>query len=424
MASEVPANLKSADIARFAHRAAQVEKVKPAVAYWCYYWITNQILSKGLHLADGECTSYTTKLLEKLEQMKAQHADNDAIMDDVAGQAYMQQFGLEVFNRADKAIQTNKVTRQTADTFQAAATFLEVLHTWEPVDPEIAAKIRYAKYHAVRIARAIKANEDPNLSNPPPQPTTDPPPANTLDNQNSELEAQLAMERRISQEADQVVEEAMKDVDPGDDTEAYPPTHLGSRPSSVKEINTDYPSSLGRPDIPDDRPLSARPDSRDYFPHLQPSVTDTDDLVLPAVPSGEPTGPGGASVDHAATFRPGAADPSGPGSRPDLPMDVDSPYWPQPAPSQPPDTDTSLSSRLPDTPSTFYSQPIPPRQPVSTHSQPPRPAKTEPVYATDEEAIMKATKHAKWAISALNFEDVTTAVRELKIALESLEVQQ
>jgi len=38
----------------------------------------------------------------------------------------------------------------------------------------------------------------------------------------------------------------------------------------------------------------------------------------------------------------------------------------------------------------------------------------------DEEAIMKAQKHARWAISALNFEDVPTAVRELKGALEAL----
>ena len=34
--------------------------------------------------------------------------------------------------------------------------------------------------------------------------------------------------------------------------------------------------------------------------------------------------------------------------------------------------------------------------------------------------MMKAQKHARWAISALNFEDVSTAIRELRGALESL----
>lgn len=37
MASTIPASLRSADIGRFALRAAQIEKVKPVVAYWCEY---------------------------------------------------------------------------------------------------------------------------------------------------------------------------------------------------------------------------------------------------------------------------------------------------------------------------------------------------------------------------------------------------
>ena len=41
-------------------------------------------------------------------------------------------------------------------------------------------------------------------------------------------------------------------------------------------------------------------------------------------------------------------------------------------------------------------------------------------YLTDEEAILNAQKHARWAISALNFEDADTAVKELREALEAL----
>lgn len=35
MASNIPASLRTADIGRFALRAAQIEKAKPVVAYWC-----------------------------------------------------------------------------------------------------------------------------------------------------------------------------------------------------------------------------------------------------------------------------------------------------------------------------------------------------------------------------------------------------
>jgi len=38
----------------------------------------------------------------------------------------------------------------------------------------------------------------------------------------------------------------------------------------------------------------------------------------------------------------------------------------------------------------------------------------------DDAAIAEAQKHARWAISALNFEDVATAVKELRIALGAL----
>ena len=71
------------------------------------------------------------------------------------------------------------------------------------------------------------------------------------------------------------------------------------------------------------------------------------------------------------------------------------------------------------------SPPPPPKSylqppPTSEHSTNPPQSYSQTVYLSDEEAIMKAQKHARWAISALNFEDVSTAVKDLKIALESL----
>lgn len=45
--------------------------------------------------------------------MKSQYATNDAIHDDLAGQAYVEQFGLETFTRADNAVRANKASRLT-----------------------------------------------------------------------------------------------------------------------------------------------------------------------------------------------------------------------------------------------------------------------------------------------------------------------
>lgn len=43
--------------------------------------------------------------------MKADYAENDAITDDVAGHAYVEQFALETFQRAENAMKANRVTR-------------------------------------------------------------------------------------------------------------------------------------------------------------------------------------------------------------------------------------------------------------------------------------------------------------------------
>jgi vacuolar protein sorting-associated protein VTA1 len=79
---------------------------------------------------------------------------------------------------------------------------------------------------------------------------------------------------------------------------------------------------------------------------------------------------------------------------------------PQSAPRQP----------VPQAPPQLHQQPLAP----STHyAAKPAPAPPADVVV-DEEAVMKAQKHARWAISALNFEDIPTAIKELRGALETL----
>jgi vacuolar protein sorting-associated protein VTA1 len=43
--------------------------------------------------------------------MKLEYIEDDAIIDDVAGKAMIEQFGLEVFQKAENAMRANKATR-------------------------------------------------------------------------------------------------------------------------------------------------------------------------------------------------------------------------------------------------------------------------------------------------------------------------
>lgn len=72
-------------------------------------------------------------------------------------------------------------------------------------------------------------------------------------------------------------------------------------------------------------------------------------------------------------------------------------------------------------PREFYTQPPATAFPPEPFTQPMIPPIPDPGnYRRDDLSMANAQKHAKWAISALNFEDVNTAVNELRIALESL----
>ena len=87
-------------------------------------------------------------------------------------------------------------------------------------------------------------------------------------------------------------------------------------------------------------------------------------------------------------------------------------FVPQSAPRQ----------QVPQAPPQLRQQPIAPTAygAASSSAQAPFPATD---FVVSEEAVVKAQKHARWAISALNFEDVPTAINELRGALEALGVR-
>ena len=54
---------------------------------------------------------YVVGTLLTILQAKTDNADNDAISDEMASQAYIEQFASETFQRAEKAMSANKASR-------------------------------------------------------------------------------------------------------------------------------------------------------------------------------------------------------------------------------------------------------------------------------------------------------------------------
>jgi vacuolar protein sorting-associated protein VTA1 len=262
------------------------------------------------------------------------------------------------------------------ETFRAAAAFFDLLGIWQkPLNAELASKSKYAKYHALRIAKAIKAGEDPNLSNPAPEVVTSPPP---LDPNDPEVQRIRSLQPTV------------EDINDS-----------SHQPSFRPPVSTSSPAiqSFSQPQTGGDvSPLESEQPGDGYFPHIPKFA-----------PPNEAPPPPTAAAD--ITTPPPAETTSSPEPRDFYNTNISQ----QPAPSPPV------------VPSKFPSQP--PVVPQASAFQPfvPAPAALVPpaqqgraTYIVDDEAILSAQKHAKWAISALNFEDVDTAVQELRIALQSL----
>ncbi|KAL2041415.1 hypothetical protein N7G274_005797 [Stereocaulon virgatum] len=452
MAATIPPALRAADITRFAQRAGQLEKAKPVVAYWCNYWIVEQILAKGLHQKDDDCKNYTMNMMDKLEQTKSDFTENDAIADDVAGQAYIEQFGLDTFHRAENAMKANKASRQTADTFQAAATFLDLCQIWGSLEPEVASKIKFAKYHSLRILKAIKAGEDPNLSNPAPEPEEPPLDPNDPEVQMLNASTNLARQPSVEEVPDEhdrlqrhLAERSTFDESLHPSRAPSVPRQRASNAQRSQDPGEDYyrtaPTDVSPlAPLTNDRSMS---DGGGYFPR----VPESDSTMLDA-PSQDPEPPPAISLPDTSRLPRPSEPPSSNVPPPQPPRSGSLHSFPPPSIEEPDLSSpaplvSSFPSAPPPAPAPSYpSQPSPTTRPApQTPFQPPLPTPRAPIRrtapsgiipntlpptssqancVTDEEAILKAQKHARWAISALNFEDVNTAVKELRGALESL----
>lgn len=261
----------------------------------------------------------------------------------------------------------------TIDTFQAAVVFLELSSIWQPLDPETTSRIKYAKYHAVRIAKAIKAGEDPNASNP------------------------------VDEMPPQGAVTGAEDVEMTSPTHEYKPPSVEDAPDSMQPSR---PGSAPQVQIP------SAPRESNAEPDVSP--------IEPAEDASRQGSVGGGYFPAVPTFTSETSQPSMPTVGANVPPSTPSAYDRPDAlsPSAGPSTNGIA------TPRDFYTQPAAQPPPTVAPAQP-RPAPAPQAaprgaYLTDDDSIMKAQKHAKWAMSALNFEDVDTAVKELRLALQTL----
>ncbi|KAI8055208.1 Vta1 like-domain-containing protein [Syncephalis plumigaleata] len=152
----IPADLKF--ISPFLTKGNEMQTHDAVIAYFCNVYAAQLAVEKGV--TDTESRAFLIGLLERLEQVrKGSIGGHEALENKTVSKAYVEQFALNIFKRADDEDRAAKSNANTARSFQAASVFLETCSTFGELDEDIAQKIKYAKWRALEIIKAIKSGQ-------------------------------------------------------------------------------------------------------------------------------------------------------------------------------------------------------------------------------------------------------------------------
>lgn len=139
----------------FLQRADELQKHEPLVAYYCRLYA----MERGLKIPAKERTKTTSALLVSL--MKQLEKDKKSLTLGPEDNLYVEGFASSVFAKADKQDRAGRADLSTAKTFYAASIFFEILSQFGEVQPEIEQKQKYAIWKAADIRKAIKEGRRP-----------------------------------------------------------------------------------------------------------------------------------------------------------------------------------------------------------------------------------------------------------------------
>ncbi|KAH0838030.1 Vta1 like-domain-containing protein [Lanmaoa asiatica] len=126
----VSTGLKS--VAPFLQRAEELVEREPVVAYWCAYYAAQ--LGISIKAQDSNSRNLLLNLLDALERLKKEIGPTDAIDIEPASAAYVENFALKVFKMADDEDRAGNASKSTAKKFLAATNFFEVLRVFSKTD--------------------------------------------------------------------------------------------------------------------------------------------------------------------------------------------------------------------------------------------------------------------------------------------------
>ncbi|KYM93168.1 PREDICTED: vacuolar protein sorting-associated protein VTA1 homolog [Atta cephalotes] len=154
---KVPTPLKS--IQHYLTIALKHDQRDSVVSYWCRLYA----LQTGLKLSTktSEETNFLLKLMDWLETTKKELHDNEAITNDVAAQAHLENWALKLFLYADKNDRAANFSQKVVQSFYTAQMLYDVLTLFGELSVEATQNRKYAQWKAAYIHNCLMNGETP-----------------------------------------------------------------------------------------------------------------------------------------------------------------------------------------------------------------------------------------------------------------------
>ncbi|KAF7997616.1 hypothetical protein HCN44_006187 [Aphidius gifuensis] len=154
--SDLPATLKS--IKPYLKTSNEHEVRDPVVSYWARLYA----LQTGIKIGKSpEERSYLMKLMDWLEKFKKEHSDNEAITNEIAAQAHLENWILTIFTHADEQDRAGNFSMSLVQGFYTAGILYDIMSTFGELTEEVIQNRKYAKWKATYIHNCLKNGQTP-----------------------------------------------------------------------------------------------------------------------------------------------------------------------------------------------------------------------------------------------------------------------
>lgn len=139
--------------------ACEHDERDAVISYWCRYYALNCAMK--IDKSSNEAKQLLFALMDWLEKEKKKLSTNEAITNDVAAHAHIENYAMKLFTWADSMDRASNFNKNTVKAFYTSGMLMDVLTEFGELSDEITQNRKYAKWKAAYIHNCLKNGETP-----------------------------------------------------------------------------------------------------------------------------------------------------------------------------------------------------------------------------------------------------------------------